>query len=183
MAIRSNSSAPYVRLATNFGLVTLQLFPDQARNTVDNFLTYLTDGYYNKTLFHRIIDNFIVQGGGFEPGMIQKTSRPPIENEAPNGLRNERGTIAMARLDDDPHSATSQFFINTIDNDSLDHTGKTNERWGYCVFGQVIRGMEVIERIEGVPTKKLGNNLYVPIKEVILESMALLPNTEVEDLN
>lgn len=182
MTYRADPSAPHVRFQTNFGSVTIQLFPDRAKKTVDNFLKYVRDGFYNNTLFHRIIDNFIVQGGGFEPGMIQKTTRPPIQNEATNGLRNERGTIAMARLDGDPHTATSQFFINTIDNDLLDHSGKTNDRWGYCVFGQVVGGMEVVERIEGVPTKTLGNNQYVPIKEVLLESMVLLAREETEEL-
>lgn len=183
MTYRTDSSAPHVRFQSNYGAVTVQLFPDRAEKTVDNFLKYVGDGFYDRTIFHRVIDNFIIQGGGFEPGMIQKTTRSPIPNEATSGLRNERGTISMARLDSDPHSATSQFYINTIDNDSLDHSGKTNDRWGYCVFGQVVSGMEVIERIEGVPTRTQGNNQYVPIKEVLLESMALLGREQVEALD
>ena len=182
MTYRADPAAPHVRFQTNFGSVTIQLFSDRAQKTVENFLKYVGDGFYNNTLFHRVIDNFIVQGGGFEPGMIQKTTLPPIQNEATNGLRNERGTIAMARLDSNPHTATSQFFINTIDNDLLDHSGESNERWGYCVFGQVVSGMEIIERIEGVPTKTLGNNQYVPIKEVHLESTVVLEREEVETL-
>jgi len=182
MTYRADPSAPHVRFETNYGAVTIQLFPDRAEKTVTNFLQYVRDGFYNRTLFHRVIDNFIVQGGGFEPGMIQKTTRPPIPNETTSGLRNERGTVSMARLDDDPHSATSQFFINTIDNDLLDHSGKSSDR-GYCVFGQVVSGMEVIERIEGVPTRTQGNNQYVPIKEVLLESMVVLGREQVEALD
>lgn len=163
-----------VKLHTSMGEVLLILYPKKAPMTVDNFLHYVKDGFYSNTLFHRVIDHFIIQGGGFESGMIQKTTRAPIQNESKNGLLNQRGTVAMARLPRDPHSATAQFFINTRDNDILDYSSNTETGWGYCVFGLVVEGMEVIERIEGVPTRTIGEHQDVPIKEILIERVDLV---------
>lgn len=158
-----------VRLHTSYGPVTLELFAEHAPLTVENFLGYVDDGFYNNTLFHRVIHGFLVQGGGFQAGMVQKTTRPPIPNEAAHGLRNERATVAMARLPDEPDSATSQFFINTRDNDDLDYRGPGPRDCGYCVFARVIEGMEVVDRIEGVPTASRGRHEHVPVRDVLLE--------------
>lgn len=164
------SSQSIVHMKTNYGTVILELHPDKAPRTVENFLAYVSDGFYDGTLFHRVIDNFVVQGGGFGPGMTQKVTRKPIENEAKNGLRNSRGTIAMARTSD-PHSATSQFFINVADNDFLNYSAPTPAGWGYCVFGQVTEGMHIIDQIKGVPTgTKLGFK-DVPLSDVIIEKV------------
>jgi peptidyl-prolyl cis-trans isomerase B (cyclophilin B) len=157
-----------VHLQTNFGTIEVELFDDKAPKTVANFLQYIDEGFYNSTLFHRVIDGFVIQGGGFGPGMTQKLTRPPIENEANNGLRNTRGSLAMARTSD-PHSASSQFFINLADNDFLNFSAPTAAGWGYCVFGRVTDGMHVIDQIKGVPTgTKLGHK-DVPLSEVLLE--------------
>jgi len=160
---------PIVRFQTSHGNFTVEIDTDRAPATAENFLQYVKDGFYDNTLIHRVVDNFIIQGGGFEPGMIQKTTRPPIKNEAELGLRNERGTIAMARLPDDPDSATSQFYINTRDNDGLNHVGRYQP--GYCAFGRVVDGMEVVERIEGVVTQTVGDHQNVPLQEIVVEKV------------
>src|SRR5687767_7269243 len=137
---------PQVVLETSKGAITLELYPDKAPKTVENFLAYVKAGHYDGTLFHRVIDNFMIQGGGFDAKFQQKPTRAAIQNEADNGLKNKRGTAAMARTGD-PHSATSQFFINTADNAFLDHTGKNERGWGYTVFGKVVSGMDVVDAI------------------------------------
>ena len=143
--------APQVRLETSQGPIVLELRPDAAPRTVDNFLGYVEDGFYAGTLFHRVIDGFMIQGGGFSADYERKETRAPVENEADNGLANERGTVAMARTSD-PHSATAQFFINVADNDFLNHRAKTPRGWGYTVFGRVVEGMEVVDAIRRMPT-------------------------------
>jgi peptidyl-prolyl cis-trans isomerase B (cyclophilin B) len=157
-----------VRLHTNFGIIELELDPERAPETAKNFLTYVESGFYSNTVFHRVIDGFMIQGGGFEPGMRQKPTRTPIKNEAGNGLKNGRYTIAMARTSD-PHSASSQFFINVSDNGFLDHTKPNADGWGYCVFGKVIQGREVVDKIKGVKTGKRGSHSDVPVEDVVIE--------------
>jgi cyclophilin family peptidyl-prolyl cis-trans isomerase len=160
---------PTVILETNYGRIEAELFADQAPKTVANFLDYARDGHYDGTLFHRVIDNFMIQGGGFDADFRQKPTREPIDNEADNGLSNERGTLAMARSND-PHSATSQFFINVADNDFLDHRNKLSGRtWGYAVFGKVVEGMDVVEEIAGVETTARGMHRDVPVDPVVIE--------------
>jgi peptidyl-prolyl cis-trans isomerase B (cyclophilin B) len=162
-----------IHLNTTHGTIILELYPDIAPKTVENFLTYVRERFYDGTLFHRVIDNFVIQGGGFESGMRQKPTHPPIQNEADNKKRNIRGSVAMARTSD-PHSATSQFFINLADNDFLNYTASTPEGWGYCVFGQVIEGMHVVDRIKGVPTgSKLGFK-DVPLTDVLIENVQIV---------
>ncbi len=162
-----------IHMQTNYGTIILELFEDKAPKTVANFIAYVRDGFYDGTLFHRVIDNFMIQGGGFGTGMNQKVGKPPIENEAKNGVRNARGSIAMARTSD-PHSASSQFFINIVDNDFLNYTAPTPSGWGYCVFGKVIEGMNVVDTIKGVPTgSKLGHK-DVPLSDVIIEKVRLV---------
>jgi peptidyl-prolyl cis-trans isomerase B (cyclophilin B) len=159
-----------VHMTTNHGTIILELAPDKAPKTVENFLAYVEAGHYDGTIFHRVIDKFMIQGGGFTPGMTQKPTREAIENEAQNGLRNTRGSIAMARTSD-PNSATCQFFINIVDNDFLNYTAPTQSGWGYCVFGKVIEGMHVVDAIKGVPTgSKLGFK-DVPLSDVIIEKV------------
>ena len=154
-----------VKLHTNKGVITLQLDSEKAPNTVKNFLDYVNSGFYANTIFHRVIDNFMIQGGGFEPGMKQKTTNAPVKNEAANGLSNGKYTIAMARTND-PHSATAQFFINTKNNLFLDHPGQ--DGWGYCVFGKVVEGTEVVDTIGKVSTGfKAGHN-DVPVEDVVI---------------
>jgi peptidyl-prolyl cis-trans isomerase B (cyclophilin B) len=157
-----------VKLHTNFGAITLDLDAAKAPDTVRNFLAYVESGHYANTIFHRVIDGFMIQGGGFEPGMKQKSTRAPVKNEAANGLKNDRYTIAMARTND-PHSATAQFFINVKDNDFLNHTAPTPQGWGYCVFGKVVEGQEVVDRIKGVKTGRSGMHQDVPAQDVIIE--------------
>lgn len=157
-----------VRLHTNYGVITLELDKERAPATVANFLDYVRDGHYDNTIFHRVIDGFMIQGGGFEPGMKQKPTRAPIRNEADNELKNEAYTIAMARTSD-PHSATAQFFINVTDNAFLDHTAPTQHGWGYCVFGRVKEGNEVVDSIKGVATGRKGMHQDVPLEDVIIE--------------
>ncbi len=159
-----------IRIQTSYGAVVIDLDAERAPKTVENFLSYVNEGFYDGTLFHRVIDNFMIQGGGFLPGMTQKTTHAPVENEARNGLRNERGTIAMARTSD-PHSATAQFFINVVDNDFLNHTAMTPAGWGYCAFGKVVDGMTVVDRIKGVPTSSRGGYKDVPITDVVIENI------------
>lgn len=164
-----------VKMQTNYGSITLQLDSEKAPKTVKNFLDYVNSGYYNGTLFHRVIDGFMIQGGGLEPGMRTKPAGEPIENEASNGLSNKIGTIAMARTQD-PHSASSQFFINVSDNTFLDHTGRTQKGWGYCVFGEVVDGMDVVNTIKGVATTQRSGYQDVPTKDVIIETAEVLSN-------
>ncbi len=157
-----------VKLHTNHGTITLELDADKAPETVQNFIAYVEAGHYDNTLFHRVIDGFMIQGGGFEPGMQQKPCKDPIKNEADNGLKNDRGTIAMARTQD-PHSATAQFFINVSDNDFLNFRAPTAQGWGYCVFGRVSEGMDVIDAIKGVQTGSSGFHQDVPADDVVIE--------------
>jgi peptidyl-prolyl cis-trans isomerase B (cyclophilin B) len=157
-----------VKLTTNFGAITIQLDAEKAPKTVENFLAYVAAGHYDNTVFHRVIKGFMIQGGGFEPGMKQKECRAPIDNEAANGLKNKRGTIAMARTGD-PHSATAQFFINVVDNDFLDFKAPSGQGWGYCVFGEVVDGLDVIDQIKAVRTGNKGFHQDVPVDDVIIE--------------
>lgn len=157
-----------VKLHTNHGVITLELDAEKAPVTVANFLAYVEAGHYNNTIFHRVIDGFMIQGGGFEPGMNQKPTGEQIKNEADNGLKNERGTIAMARTQA-PHSATAQFFINVADNDFLNHTKPDLQGWGYCVFGRVTEGMDVVDAIRKVKTGSSGFHQDVPKVDVVIE--------------
>jgi len=156
-----------VILHTNHGDITLALDTENAPATVANFLQYVRDGHYDNTVFHRVIDGFMIQGGGFAPGMRQKTTRAPVANEATNGLKNERHTVAMARPSD-PHSASAQFFINLADNAFLDHKGPSPQGWGYCVFGRVIAGTDVVDKIRAVPTGNAGMHQNVPRDDVVI---------------
>jgi len=155
-----------VILKTNHGDIKLELDAEKAPKTVENFLTYVRAGHYDGTIFHRVIDGFMIQGGGFEPGMKQKPPNTPVENEAKNGLKNETYTIAMARTSD-PHSATAQFFINVNDNKFLDNPGQ--DGWGYCVFGKVTEGTDVIDKIKSVKTTRTGMHADVPVENVVIE--------------
>ena len=157
-----------VKLQTNLGTITLKLDAEKAPVTVKNFLQYVEEGHYDNTIFHRVINGFMIQGGGFAPGMKQKDTREQIENEAANGLKNKRGTIAMARTND-PHSATAQFFINVSDNDFLDFKAPSGSGWGYCVFGEVVEGMDVVDKIKSVKTGNKGFHQDVPVEDVIIE--------------
>jgi peptidyl-prolyl cis-trans isomerase B (cyclophilin B) len=157
-----------VKLHTNFGTIVLELDAAKAPETVKNFLAYVEAGHYDNTIFHRVIDGFMIQGGGFEPGMSQKPTNTPIQNEAGNGLKNDRYTIAMARTGD-PHSATAQFFINVKDNAFLNHTAPSGQGWGYCVFGKVVEGMDVVDKIKGVRTGSKGFHQDVPVEDVIIQ--------------
>ena len=157
-----------VKLHTNFGTITLELDEARAPESAKNFLAYVESGHYANTLFHRVIDGFMIQGGGFEPGMKLKATRAPIKNEAQNGLRNTRYTVAMARTSD-PHSATAQFFINVNDNGFLDHTAPSPQGWGYAVFGHVTEGRDVVDRIKAAKTGRRGMHQDVPVDDVIIE--------------
>lgn len=157
-----------VKLHTNHGTITLELDADKAPETVKNFLSYVEAGHYDNTLFHRVINGFMIQGGGFEPGMKQKPTREPIQNEANNGLKNLSGTIAMARTQA-PHSATAQFFINVADNDFLNYRSPDLQGWGYCVFGRVTDGMDVVDRIRGAKTGSSGFHQDVPAEDILIE--------------
>ena len=161
-----------ITMRTTFGEIKLELDAERAPATVENFLTYARNGHYDGTIFHRVIDNFMVQGGGFDTDMNQRPTRDPIENEADNGLENRFGTIAMARTME-PHSATAQFFINVKDNDFLNHSGKTMQGWGYTVFGKVVSGEDVLEKIRTVPTTSRGGHQDVPSETVIIESISV----------
>ena len=157
-----------VKLHTNFGEITIELDADRAPESTANFLEYVKDGFYNNTIFHRVIDGFMIQGGGFEPGMKQKQTGAPVKNEAANGLKNENDTIAMARTSD-PHSATAQFFINVSNNTFLNHTAPTSQGWGYAVFGRVVEGQDVVDRIRKVQTGSRGMHQDVPVDDVVIE--------------
>ncbi|EFC5182349.1 TPA: peptidyl-prolyl cis-trans isomerase [Escherichia coli] len=161
-----------VTLHTSHGDIVIQLRDDKAPETVANFLSYCRNGFYNGTIFHRVISGFMVQGGGYESGMKAKPAGEPIKNEADNGLKNKRGTLAMARTQQ-PHTATSQFFINLVDNDFLDYTGESAQGWGYCVFGEVISGMEVVDSIAAVETGSTGMHRDVPREDVTIISVEI----------
>jgi len=168
---------PLVEMKTSMGTVVIELYPDQAPLTVENFLKYVNDRHYDGTVFHRVIPGFMIQGGGFDPDFSEKPARKPVRNEAANGLRNETGTIAMARTPD-PHSATAQFFINVADNESLNFRFPTQEGYGYCVFGKVVKGMDVVNRIVKVQTGPgPAGHQNVPVKPVIIESARLIAAT------
>jgi peptidyl-prolyl cis-trans isomerase B (cyclophilin B) len=160
-----------VLLTTNHGKIKLELDAAKAPKTVENFLTYVKSGHYTGTIFHRVIDGFMIQGGGFEPGMKQKPTNEPIENEAKNGLKNEPYAIAMARTSD-PHSASAQFFINIKNNSFLDFPGQ--DGWGYCVFGKVTEGMDVVDKIKAVKTSRTGMHSDVPVEDVVIEKAEIV---------
>ena len=162
-----------VTFHTNHGDIVIKTFDDKAPETVKNFLDYCREGFYDNTIFHRVINGFMIQGGGFEPGMNQKTTKSPIQNEANNGLKNTRGTLAMARTQA-PHSATAQFFINVADNDFLNHRAPDLQGWGYCVFGKVSEGEDVIEAIRKVKTGSSGFHQDVPKEDVIIERVEVV---------
>ena len=162
-----------IKLTTNHGVIALELNAEKAPKTVANFIAYVEAGHYNNTVFHRVIKNFMIQGGGFEPNMNQKPCKAPVENEAANGLKNKRGSIAMARTND-PHSATAQFFINTVDNDFLDFKSPSGQGWGYCVFGEVVEGMDVVDKIRAVRTGNKGFHQDVPVEDVIIEKAEIV---------
>lgn len=174
----SAAEQPRVRLQTSMGVIVVKLDHDKAPKTVDNFLRYVREGHYNGTIFHRVIPSFMIQGGGFTPDYKQKPVHDPIPNEADNGLPNDRGTIAMARTND-PHSATAQFFINVVDNDFLNHTAPTPRGWGYAVFGRVVEGMDVADKIAHVPTGAGGPfSKDAPRQAVVIEKATILSGAE-----
>jgi peptidyl-prolyl cis-trans isomerase B (cyclophilin B) len=156
-----------VNLHTNHGIISIELDAAKAPVTTENFLAYVKSGHYDNTIFHRVIDGFMIQGGGFEPGMSQKSTGAPIKNEADNQLKNDRYTIAMARTGD-PHSATAQFFINVGDNDFLNYKASNAQGWGYCVFGKVTAGTEIVDKIKGVKTGNRAGHQDVPVEDVII---------------
>jgi peptidyl-prolyl cis-trans isomerase B (cyclophilin B) len=162
-----------VKIHTNYGVITLTLFADKAPITVANFLDYVKDGFYDNTIFHRVIDGFMIQGGGFEPGMDQKETKATIQNEANNGLANNLGTVAMARTNE-PHSATAQFFINVGDNSFLNFRSESGDGWGYCVFAEVSDGMDVVEKIKAVSTGNSGYHQDVPEEDVIIQKAEIV---------
>jgi peptidyl-prolyl cis-trans isomerase B (cyclophilin B) len=167
-------SNPKVELhVKDYGVITLELDQDKAPKSVANYLAYVAKGHYNNTIFHRVIPGFMVQGGGMEPGMAQKSCDAPIENEANNGLKNANYTVAMARTGD-PHSATAQFFINVSDNGFLNHTSPTAQGWGYAVFGKVVAGTDVVDKIKAVKTSRKGHHDDVPVADVVIEKAVLV---------
>ncbi len=162
-----------VQLTTNQGVIVIELDAEKAPKSVENFLSYVRKGHYDNTVFHRVIKNFMIQGGGFEPGMKQKGTDAPIDNEAGNGLKNDKYTVAMARTNA-PHSATAQFFINVVDNDFLNFTSPTPQGFGYAVFGKVVEGTEVVDAIKGVRTGSSGFHQDVPLEDVVIEKAVVL---------
>jgi peptidyl-prolyl cis-trans isomerase B (cyclophilin B) len=162
-----------IRLTTTMGTIDIELDFDKAPKSAANFQQYVEDGHFDGTIFHRIIDNFMIQGGGMLPDMSQKDTRATIENEADNGLKNIKGSLAMARTND-PHSASSQFFINVADNAFLDHTSPTTQGWGYCVFGKVVDGMDVVEQMRGVSTGSRSGHQDVPNEDIVIEKAEVL---------
>lgn len=162
-----------VLLHTTLGDIKLELYPDKAPATVANFVSYVNAGHYDGTIFHRVIGNFMIQGGGFDKDMQQKPTQAPIKNEANNGLKNDLGTIAMARTQD-PHSASAQFFINVTNNDFLNYKSETTQGWGYAVFGKVVEGMDVVNKIKAVPTTRVSGYQDVPREPVLIESAKVL---------
>jgi peptidyl-prolyl cis-trans isomerase A (cyclophilin A) len=172
LALPALAANPQVEMKTSMGTLVIELYADKAPKSVDNFLQYVKDGFYNGVIFHRVIDGFMIQGGGFEPGMKEKQTRAPIPNEAKNGLKNEPGTLAMARTND-PNSATAQFFINLVNNDKLDYP--SFDGWGYAVFGKVVQGFDVVQKIGKVATGNAGFFQNVPKTPIVIESVKLLP--------
>ncbi|MFB2539689.1 MULTISPECIES: peptidylprolyl isomerase [unclassified Acinetobacter] len=166
-------SLPQVELNTNKGRIVLELNSEKAPKTVENFLQYVREGFYDGVIFHRVIDGFMIQGGGFDESFHEKTTRDSIENEADNGLSNELGTIAMARTQA-PHSASAQFFINVKNNSFLNHSGKTVQGWGYAVFGKVVEGMDVVNAIKAVRTGSRGHHQDVPLENIVIESAKII---------
>ena len=162
-----------IKLQTNHGDITIDLDTEKAPKTAANFTQYVKDGHYDNTIFHRVIDGFMIQGGGFEPGMKQKPTRDNVQNEAKNGLKNNHYTVAMARTSD-PHSASAQFFINTSDNDFLNHTAPTPQGWGYCVFGKVTGGTDIVDKIGKVKTGRKGFHDDVPMEDVIIKKAEIV---------
>ncbi|CAG9184164.1 MULTISPECIES: peptidylprolyl isomerase [Cupriavidus] len=162
-----------VQLQTNQGVITIELDAEKAPKSVENFLSYVRKGHYDNTIFHRVIKNFMIQGGGFEPGMKQKGTDAPIENEAGNGLKNDKYTVAMARTNA-PHSATAQFFINVVDNDFLNFSSPTPQGFGYAVFGKVVEGTDVVDQIKGVRTGSSGFHQDVPLEDVVIEKAVVV---------
>jgi peptidyl-prolyl cis-trans isomerase B (cyclophilin B) len=169
----SMSTSPRVKLSTSAGDIVIELDATNAPKSSENFVVYVKDGFYDNTIFHRVMDGFMIQGGGFEPGMKQKPTRDPIENEANNGLKNDKYTVAMARTND-PHSATAQFFINVANNDFLNHTAPTAQGWGYAVFGKVVEGQDVVDKIRGVKTGNAGFHQNVPVEDVVIEKATVV---------
>ena len=167
------STTPRVTLQTNLGKFVITLDAEKAPKTVENFLTYVKEGFYDGTVFHRVIDGFMIQGGGFEPGMKQKQTHAPVENEANNGLKNNRYTVAMARTSD-PHSATAQFFVNVADNDFLNFSSPTPSGWGYTVFGTVTEGTDIIDKMRGVKTGNRGFHQNVPAEDIVIEKAEIV---------
>lgn len=159
-----------ILIKTNYGDIKIELNEEKAPKTCENFLNYVKSGFYDGTIFHRVIDNFMIQGGGFTADMTQKSTQAKIENEADNGLKNVRGSIAMARTSE-PHSATSQFFINVVDNKFLDHQAKNMHGWGYCVFGQTVEGFDVLDKIKAVKTTHRAGHQDVPVDDVVIEKI------------
>jgi peptidyl-prolyl cis-trans isomerase A (cyclophilin A) len=172
VALCAHAANPQLELKTSQGTLTIELFADKAPTTVENFLQYAKDGFFDGTVFHRVIPGFMIQGGGMTPDLKEKPTRTPIQNEAKNGLKNAPGTLAMARTND-PHSASAQFFINLKDNSFLDYPSR--DGWGYAVFGKVVQGLEVVEKIAKVPTGNAGPHRDVPTTPVVIESVKLLP--------
>ncbi len=171
--LNSMSTNPRVKMSTNLGDFVISLDAAKAPKTVANFLAYVNDGFYNGTVFHRVIDGFMVQGGGFEPGMKQKATKPQIENEANNGLKNNKYTLAMARTNE-PHSASSQFFINVANNEFLNHTAPTSNGWGYAVFGEVVEGQDVIDKMKAVKTANSGFHQNVPVEDLMITKAVVI---------
>lgn len=161
-----------VTFKTNYGVIKLSLMADKAPKTVENFLAYAKEGYYDNTIFHRVIDGFMIQGGGFEAGMEQKPTKDPIVNEADNGVKNNLGTVAMARTNE-PHSATSQFFINVANNDFLNFRDESPQGWGYCVFAEVVEGMDIVEKMRAVETGNNGFHQDVPVDDIVVLSTVI----------
>lgn len=175
--VYADAATTKVRMQTNMGVIVLELNQEKAPASVQNFLQYVNEGFYNGTIFHRVIDGFMIQGGGFTQNLEKKDTRTPIRNEANNGLKNERGTIAMARTND-PHSATAQFFINVVNNDFLDYRSSDARGWGYAVFGKVVEGMDVVDKIKAVPTGASGPfGRDVPRTPVVIESVSVIDAT------
>lgn len=168
-----SAADPQIEFKTNMGLITVELYPAKAPLTVANFLKYAREGFYNGTIFHRVIPEFMIQGGGFTPDLEQKKTRGPVRSEADNGLKNSIGTLAMARTPD-PHSATAQFFINVADNDFLNFRSPTQQGYGYTVFGKVVSGMDVVNRIARVPTGNRAPHQNVPVKPVVIERVRVV---------
>ncbi|KAI5916200.1 MAG: peptidyl-prolyl cis-trans isomerase [Proteobacteria bacterium] len=171
VALSAIAANPTVELHTTQGDVVVEVFADKAPKSAENFIRYVKDGHYDGTIFHRVIDGFMVQGGGFDAAMNQKPTRAPIENEAKNGLKNVPGTLAMARTQD-PHSATAQFFINLVPNTFLDYPSR--DGWGYAVFGKVVKGMDVVEKIGKVPVRNAGLHQNVPVEPVVIQSARVI---------